>query len=43
MIEDSEFDYNTGGYFELKNVHWHNDYYLDYWIFIPKFDKNQLI
>ena len=24
MILQSKFDYNTGGYFELCNIQWHN-------------------
>ena len=35
LIKESKFDYKTGGYFELKNIHWFDDYYLDYWIYIP--------
>ena len=39
MIDSCHHDYNTGGYFELQNIKWHGDYYLDYQIYIPSFDE----
>ena len=40
MIDECQHDYNTGGYFELRNIKWHDKYFLDYWIYIPKFEDN---
>lgn len=40
-IDETHHDYETGGVFQPRNIKWHDKYFLDYWIYIPKFDPDQ--